>query len=96
MGSYGKLSRQKFGPFRILKKLRSNAFLLDLPDDVSTSPIFNIPDSSMFKEDPPKATEIATLPYIDAPRAMEDFIEDIVVIKNYQNARWNTSEVSSS
>ena len=34
----------------------------------------------MFKGEPPKATEIATLPYIDAPRAMEDFIEDIVDI----------------
>lgn len=39
-GSYNKLSRRKFGPYPILKRLGSNAY--NLLHDVPTSPIFNM------------------------------------------------------
>ena len=68
-------------PFRILKKLGSNAYLLDLPYNVPTSPIFNIADLSMFNGDSPEATQIDALPFVDSTKGVEDVIEDIIDIK---------------
>ena len=32
------------GPYSIIRKLGSNAYLLDLPNDMDISPIFNVED----------------------------------------------------
>ncbi|GFZ03955.1 hypothetical protein Acr_16g0005790 [Actinidia rufa] len=82
-GSYGKLSRRKFGPFRTLKKLGTNAYLLDLPDDVSTSPVFNVADLFLFhgEPEPPDSIEVATLPFADVSTPTEEYIEDVVDVR---------------
>ena len=32
------------GPYSIIRKLGSNAYLLDLPNDMDISPVFNVED----------------------------------------------------
>ena len=75
------MSRRKFGPFRILKKLGTNAYLLDIPDDVPTSPVFNVADLFLFHGEPPDSIEIATLPFADVSIPTEEYIEDVVDVR---------------
>ncbi|KAL6996362.1 hypothetical protein U1Q18_052515 [Sarracenia purpurea var. burkii] len=42
--SFKKLNAQTTGPYRIIRKLGPNAYLLDLPSYVNISSIFNIED----------------------------------------------------
>jgi len=37
------------GPFQIIKKWGSNAYVLDLPNDLSISPIFNVEDVTLHR-----------------------------------------------
>ena len=39
-----KLYTRVMGPYYIIRKLRSNAYLLDLPNDMDISPVFNVED----------------------------------------------------
>lgn len=50
-GTYSKLRNKKMGPFRVLHKAGDNAYILDLPDDLKVSSIFNISD--LFEYYPP-------------------------------------------
>ena len=42
--SVKKLHARTIGPFRVLKRLGFNAYLLDLPSDLTISPMFNVSD----------------------------------------------------
>ncbi|RVW14689.1 Transposon Ty3-I Gag-Pol polyprotein [Vitis vinifera] len=44
LSTYQKLQAKKMGPFRVLKWLGENAYLLELPSDLHFSPIFNVED----------------------------------------------------
>ena len=46
------------GPYSIIHKLRSNAYLLDLPNDMNISPIFNVEDLLPYQD----TFEPSTLP----------------------------------
>lgn len=39
-----KLHARAIGPFRILKRLGSNTYLLDLPSNLTINPVFNMVD----------------------------------------------------
>ena len=39
-----KLYARAMGPYSIIRKMGSNAYLLDLPNDMDISPVFNIED----------------------------------------------------
>ena len=41
-GAYHKLKPRKFGPCKVLKKISSNAYLVELPPELQISPIFNV------------------------------------------------------
>ncbi|XP_026416882.1 uncharacterized protein LOC113312337 [Papaver somniferum] len=43
-GRYHKLASRKMGPYKIMKKISSNAYVLELPDDLQISPIFYVAD----------------------------------------------------
>ena len=48
-GSLGKLHARRAGPFPILKRLGSNAYMVELPKEYNFSPIFNIEDLTLYK-----------------------------------------------
>ncbi|PKU75798.1 hypothetical protein MA16_Dca026359 [Dendrobium catenatum] len=81
VGTFGKLSRKKFGPFRILRKLGTNAYLLDLPNTVGTSPIFNVSDLSLYEGNTGDSVDLETLPLSTPSLNQDDLIEEIVDIK---------------
>ena len=39
-----KLYARAMGPYSIIRKMRSNAYLLNLPNDIDISPVFNVED----------------------------------------------------
>jgi hypothetical protein len=41
-GTYNKPNMKKIGPCKVLKKIGSNAYEIELPDGIEISPIFNI------------------------------------------------------
>ncbi|PKA64106.1 hypothetical protein AXF42_Ash005118 [Apostasia shenzhenica] len=49
-GVVKKLQARRAGPFKILKKLGSNAYVVDLPSDFGISTTYNISDLVAYKE----------------------------------------------
>jgi hypothetical protein len=47
-GTYHKLKSRKFGPCNLLKKISTNAYLVELPPDLQISPIFKVSDLYSF------------------------------------------------
>jgi hypothetical protein len=65
-GSFTKLHARRAGPFRVKKKLGTNAYVIDLPPDFGISPIFNIEDITEFKGD---TTDLPIAPTPETPNA---------------------------
>ena len=45
-----KLYARVMGPYSIIRKMGSNAYLLDLPNDMDISPIFNVEDLLSYQD----------------------------------------------
>jgi hypothetical protein len=50
-GTYNKLNMKNIGPCRILRKFATNAYEIELPDNVGISTIFNVADLYPYKRD---------------------------------------------
>ncbi|KAI0495396.1 hypothetical protein KFK09_021697 [Dendrobium nobile] len=81
VGTFGKLSRKKFGSFHVLKKLGSNAYILDLPFTVGTSPVFNVSDLSLYEGNTDDHVKLETLPLTTSVLSYDEQVEDIVDVK---------------
>lgn len=63
LGSFTELHVRRVGPFRVAKKLGTNAYVIELPPDFGVSPVFNIEDLTEFEGD---AVELSTAPAQEA------------------------------
>jgi hypothetical protein len=77
-GTYSKLHARRGGPFKILKKLGNNAYLVDLPPEFQFSPIFNIADLTAY-HGPPSILEDQptplTIPHVvPAPEIVDSIL----------------------
>jgi hypothetical protein len=50
-GTYKKLKMKKIGPCKILRKIATNAYEIEMPDNVGISPTFNVAELYPYMED---------------------------------------------
>jgi hypothetical protein len=81
-GSLHKLHSRRAGSFPILKRLGSNAYLIDLPSHLNFSPIFNVADLTQYHgpTDAPLPTPLVSLPTSVKPRdEIAEILDDQLV-----------------
>ena len=49
-GTYNKLKLKNIGPCKFLRKFYANAYEIELPSDLQSSPIFNVSDLYPFRD----------------------------------------------
>ena len=72
-----KLHPRTAGPYKVLQKISSNAYVLDLPADMGISNVFNIEDLSLYPGSNEEAAATSIVPF-PRPPCPPDTIEDIV------------------
>jgi len=85
------------GPYQIIKKLGSNAYMLDLPDDLGITHIFNVEDLTLYRGtfEPPSlpfsasaGTQVPKLPtFPQSHTDIEVVLDDEFVSSSYDGFR---------
>lgn len=77
-GTYKKLHSKNAGPYKIVKKISSNAYVLELPSNMGFSNVFNVEDLTMYlghSDHEDKDQAVVHLPL--APHTKED-VDDVL------------------
>lgn len=87
-GTYHKLRSRKFGPCKVLKKISSNAYLIELPSDLQIHPVFNVSDLYSFEGFDGEVAKI-TDQFQQYPNIQSEVIEDVLDVKEVKSRRGN-------
>nr|CAD1817170.1 unnamed protein product [Ananas comosus var. bracteatus] len=87
-GTYHKLKSRKFGPCKVLKKISSNAYLIELPPDLQIQPVFNVSDLYSFEGFDGVVAKIADQ-FQQYPNVQSEVIEDVLDVKEVKSRRGN-------
>ncbi|XP_010242694.1 PREDICTED: uncharacterized protein LOC104586982 [Nelumbo nucifera] len=79
-GFYKKLHSKSAGPYKITKKISSNAYVLELPSKMGISPIFNVEDLSAYygHSDCPMVP-LPKLPLVPPTNELEDILDEKLI-----------------
>ena len=70
---YKKLHSGSVGPYKALKKISSNTYVLYLPKDMGISNVFNVEDLTMYhSHDDDESTDATTVRLPPTPRLKEE------------------------
>ena len=86
-----KLYARAMGPYSIIRKMGSNAYLLDLPNDMDISPVFNIEDLLPYRG----TFEPSTLPLVCLQVTLAK-VHPLYLRYNFLRRRWILSLMMSS
>lgn len=102
-GAFQKLHHRRAGPFKILQKLGSNAYHVELPSTLHISPVFNVEDLTAYEghveEVVLKPTPINLPAHVKPREEIEDILDDQLVSTRrggYQNflVKWRNRPIS--